>query len=77
MLTYAGDGCFDPKVVRSDVGSFFKRFDRRSVGCRFRTRGRRSGTPAVTGYTFTSQSVAASRNASSETHGPGASCTSS
>jgi hypothetical protein len=23
-LTYAGDGCFDPKVVRADVGSFFK-----------------------------------------------------
>ena len=23
-LTYAGDGCFDPKIVRSDVGSFFK-----------------------------------------------------
>jgi hypothetical protein len=23
-LTYGGDGCFDPKVVRADVGSFFR-----------------------------------------------------
>ena len=23
-LTYAGDGCFDPKAVRADVGSFFR-----------------------------------------------------